>query len=165
MLELIQFLVGSKAFHSRIQKQLLAFKSRFLPILSMKSHFQKFCGPKKWLKARDSRILVSRQFDYSKNPKIIYKVEEHLNLYGKLGVTIGSSFNSSINGFDETQRCESLRLSHGRWIGDGPLRSCHVGCEEKTHQTPSIWSWSNAPDAFLLVLVSLVITPLMDGWD
>ena len=51
-----------------------------------------------------------------------------------LGVTFGSRFNSSINGSDEMHRCESLRLSCFRWIGDGPSRSCHVACEEETHE-------------------------------
>ena len=37
---------------------------------------------------------------------------------------------SLINGSNEMQECESLRLSHGRWIEDGALKSCHVAYEE-----------------------------------
>ena len=54
------------------------------------------------MEARDSRNLVSRQFDYSKNPRMIYNVKEHLNLYAKLGVAIGFDSSSSINSSDET---------------------------------------------------------------
>ena len=32
----------------------------------------------------------------------------------------------SINSSDEMFGCESLRLSHGRWISDGPPRFGHV---------------------------------------
>ena len=42
--------------------------------------------------ARDSMIVVSRQFNYSKNVRMIYIVEEHLNLWRELGVTIRSVF-------------------------------------------------------------------------
>ena len=34
----------------------------------------------KLLKERYARDLVSRQFDYSKNLRMIYNVKEHLNL-------------------------------------------------------------------------------------
>ena len=36
---------------------------------------------------------MPRQFDYSKNPKIIYIIEERLNLLGELGLTVGLTFN------------------------------------------------------------------------
>ena len=81
---------------------------------------------------------MCRQFDYSKNPQMIYIIEEHLNLLGKLGVTIGSRFNSSINGYDETQICKLLGLSCGRWIGDGLPRSHHISCEEVMHETLAV---------------------------
>ena len=53
------------------------------------------------MEARDSRNLVSRQFDYSKNAIMIYIVEEHLNFYAKLGVAVGFDSSSSINGSDK----------------------------------------------------------------
>ena len=62
---------------------------------------------------------MSRKFDWSKNQRMMYNVKEHLNLYGKLGVTVGSRFNSSINDTDETLGFESLRLSRFCWIRDG----------------------------------------------
>ena len=71
---------------------------------------------------------MSRQFDYAKNPRMIYNVKEHLNLLGKLGVTIGSRFNSSINGSNEIPCFESLQLSRVRWISDGPSRFSYVTC-------------------------------------
>ena len=88
----------------------------------------------KRLGARDSRILVSRQFNYLTNPRMIYNVEEHLNLYGKLGVTVGSAFQSSINGSDEKLGFESLLLSRVCWIADGSSRSHHVIREEVTRE-------------------------------
>ena len=36
---------------------------------------------------------MSRHFDYLKNPRMLYIVEEHLNLYGDLGVTVGTVLN------------------------------------------------------------------------
>ena len=69
---------------------------------------------------------MSRQFDYSKNPVRIYNVEEHVNLQDKLGVTVGSRFNSLINGFYETSGFELLRLSRMYWILDGQSRFCHI---------------------------------------
>ena len=44
-------------------------------------------------------------------------------------IRFGSS--SSINGSDETLRCESLSLSRVRSIEDGVLRFCHVAREEE----------------------------------
>ena len=55
---------------------------------------------------------MSKQFDYSKSPIMIYNVEKHINLLGKLGVTVGSRYNSSINGFDKTLDFKSLLLNH-----------------------------------------------------
>ena len=66
---------------------------------------------------------------------MIYNVEEHLNLYDNLGVTVGSRFNSSINNSNEMWGFESLQLSHIYWIGDGPSRSRHVASEEVMHET------------------------------
>ena len=63
--------------------------------------------------ARDSRDLVSKQFDYLNCHGMFYNVEEHFYLLGELGVTIRSSLKSLINGSDETYHCKSLRLSHG----------------------------------------------------
>ena len=53
-------------------------------------------------------------------------MSKDISIYSKLGVTVWSSVSSSINGSDETRGCKSLRLSHGRWIKDGPLRLCHI---------------------------------------
>ena len=69
---------------------------------------------------------------------MIYIVEENLNLEGKLSVTVRSRFVSLINGYDETQRCESLRLSCDRWIRDGPQRSRHVAREEIMRETLAV---------------------------
>ena len=37
---------------------------------------------------RDSRIDMSKQFIYSKHPKMLYIIKEHAYIYAKLGVTI-----------------------------------------------------------------------------
>ena len=69
---------------------------------------------------------MSRQFDYLKNSRMIYIVEEHLNLYAKLGVAVGFDSSSSINGSDEMLQCESLLLSRIRLIRDEAPRFRHV---------------------------------------
>ena len=81
---------------------------------------------------------MSRQFDYSKNPRMIYIVKEHLNLYRDLGVTVGFNILSSINGSDKTNLYEFLRLNYIRGIKDEPSRLLHVACEEKTRETLAI---------------------------
>ena len=69
---------------------------------------------------------MSREFDYSKNLRMICNVKEHLNLLDNFGVTIGSTFQSLINGSDEMQRCESLQLSRICPIVDGPSGFLYV---------------------------------------
>ena len=49
-------------------------------------------------------------------------------------MTVESTFQSLINGSDETQECESLLLSHGHWITDGLPRFHHVAREEETYE-------------------------------
>ena len=54
-------------------------------------------------------MVVSRQFDYLKTSKNDLQCQRTSQFIKNLGL---------INVSDETQECESLRLSHGRWIGD-----------------------------------------------
>ena len=82
--------------------------------------------------------MVFRQFDYSKNPRILYIIEEHLNLSGNLGVTIGFSIKSSTNGSDEMHICKSLHLTRVYRIEDERLRFLHVAREEVTCKTLAI---------------------------
>ena len=83
-------------------------------------------------------MVVSRQFDYSKSSKNALQCRITSQFIENLGVTIRSDISSSINGSDEKRGCKSLRLSRGRWIGDGPPRFCHVARDEETHETPSV---------------------------
>ena len=69
---------------------------------------------------------------------MIYNVKEHLNLYGELGIIVGSAFQSLINGSDETSGFESLRLSRVSWIANRLSRSRHVACEEVTRETLTV---------------------------
>ena len=78
---------------------------------------------------RDLRIVVSRQFVYSKTSKDTFFVEEHLHKLANLGVTVGFVISPSINGFDEILGCESLRISRVRLIEDEPLRFRHIARE------------------------------------
>ena len=77
-------------------------------------------------------MVVSRQSDYSKTSKNIFFVEEHSYKYANLGVTIGFSVSSLINGSNETLGYESLRLSRVLSIEDKLLRFCHITHEEVT---------------------------------
>ena len=62
---------------------------------------------------------------------MIYIVEEHLNLYGKLGVAVGFDSSSSINNSDETFGCELLPLSCVCSIEDEVPRFREATCEEE----------------------------------
>ena len=122
MLELIQFLAGSKAFHSANSQMIIGIQESISPYslnkISLSSTLWMWKLIQKQLEARDSRILVSIQFDYLKNPRMIYIVKEHLNLYAKLGMSIALESLSSINGSDEMLGYESLSLSRVRSIKD-----------------------------------------------
>ena len=74
---------------------------------------------------------MSKKFDYSKHPRMIYIVEEHVYLYAKLAMTIGFGSSSSIQGSDETLGYQSLPLSHVCLIKDRALRFCHILREEE----------------------------------
>ena len=71
-------------------------------------------------------MVVSKQIDYSKTSKNELQYRRTSQFIVNLDVTISVGVSSSINGSDETHRCNSLQLSHGRWIGDGPSRFQHV---------------------------------------
>ena len=75
---------------------------------------------------------MSKQFDYSKYPRIAYIVEEHVYMWAKLGVAVGFGISFSINDSNETSGCESLYLSFFRLIEDVALRFHHVVREEET---------------------------------
>ena len=51
-------------------------------------------------KAKNSRIEMSKHFDYSKHPIMVYIVEEHGYIIGKIGLADGFGIYSSINGYD-----------------------------------------------------------------
>ena len=59
---------------------------------------------RKWVQKRknlrDSRTVVSRQFELLKNPRMVFRREEHFNLWAKLGITVRCVDSSSINGWD-----------------------------------------------------------------
>ena len=85
------------------------------------------------LEAKESkRFKEYRQFDYLKNRRMIYIVEEHLNLEAKLGVAVGFDSSYSINDSDQMLGYESLSLSHVRSIKDEAPRFCHIVCEEES---------------------------------
>ena len=62
---------------------------------------------------------------------MVYIIEEHVNLYINLGMTIGVGSSSSIDGSNEILECESLPLGHTHSIKDGALKFCHVTCEKE----------------------------------
>ena len=83
-------------------------------------------------------MVVSRHFDYLKSSKNALQCRRTSQFITNLGVTAKSGVSSSINGSDEMHECQSLPLSHGRWIGDGPPRFCHVVREKEPHETPFV---------------------------
>ena len=74
---------------------------------------------------------MSKWFDVFKHPRMLFIVEEHINLYAKLGVAIRFGSSSSISGSDEMLGYESLPLSRIRSIEDGASKLCHVACEKE----------------------------------
>ena len=77
-------------------------------------------------KTRNSRIEMSKQFDSWNHLRMVYMIEEHVNLKRNLGLAIRFGSLSSINGSHETLGCESLPLSHIRSIEDGALKFFRV---------------------------------------
>ena len=71
-------------------------------------------------------MVVSKQFDYSKTSKNALQCQRTSQFIANLGVNVQSGISSSINGIDATCGCQSLGLSRGYWIGDGPLRFRHL---------------------------------------
>ena len=144
---MIQFIVGLSALHSLISNTSFGIQEAIAPyslrkiLLSNTSWTQKLI--KQMRKARDSRIKMSKQFDYLKYPRMLYIVKEHAYLYTKLGVTVGFGSLSSINNSHETLGCESLLLSRVRLIEDGTLRLCHTaGYRLSDHEsTPQFLKW------------------------
>ena len=132
MPKLIQLLLRSKAFHSRISKIIVhvqeSISSCSLNKISLSSTLWTQKLIYKQLEARDSRDLMFRQFDYSKKCKNALHCRRTSQFIGTLGVIVGLRFNSSINDSDERPSFESLRLSCVRWMFNGPLRFCHVAC-------------------------------------
>ena len=82
-------------------------------------------------KERDSRIGMSKHFDYLNHSIIAYIVKEYVYLQTDLSVTVGFGSISSINGSDEMPGCVSLPLSHVHSIKDGMLRFYHITREEE----------------------------------
>ena len=87
-----------------------------------------------------TRMVVSRQLDYSKSSKNVLQCRRTSQFIADFGVIVRSGVSSWINSSDETHRCESLQLSHGHWIGDGSSRFCHIAREEETHETSYVRS-------------------------
>ena len=127
---MIQLIAEFKAFHSAYSKTIIGVQEANSPYsideisLSTTLWTQKCVYNQ--LKAINSRMVVSRQFDYSKSSKKALQCRRRSQFIANLGVSVRSGVSSSINSSDETRGCESLQLSHGHWIGDGPSRFRHV---------------------------------------
>ena len=67
-------------------------------------------------KARDLRIEMSKQFDYSKHPRMLFLSKNKGINRLHLSVTFQFASSSSINGLDVTKECESMSLIHRHWI-------------------------------------------------
>ena len=64
-------------------------------------------------------MVVSKQFDYSKTSKNALLYRRTSQFIENLGITIQSGVSSSINGFDETRKWESLPIKS--WLLDQRL--------------------------------------------
>ena len=72
-------------------------------MLSTKSHLKILIGHRNDSRSEGNKRLMemSKQFDYSKHPRMVWIVEEHVNLQEKLGVAIRFDSSSLINHSDE----------------------------------------------------------------
>ena len=127
---------------------------------------------KKQIKERDLRIEMSKEFDYSKHPWMVYIVEEHANLQAKLDMAIGFDSSSSMNSWDERLGSESLPFSHVCLIGDEAPKFGHVGCEEESlHDrirligNQRLRYHHTSVEVHHAHLISVVITLQINGWD
>ena len=87
---------------------------------------------KKAKKSKESRIVVSRQFDFTRKSKDNISVAKNIEFIEELGVTVGSNGLITINGPDEASLGESVRLSRERPIGDGASTVSHIARFEET---------------------------------
>ena len=78
-------------------------------------------------------MVLFRCFDYSKISKNDLQFPRTSQFITNLGIIVGFGISSLINDCDEILGFESLRLSFGRWIEDGPLRFHHVVHEEEMY--------------------------------
>ena len=83
-------------------------------------------------------MVVCKQLDNLKTSKNALHCWRKSQFIANLDVNIGWNVSTSINGSDETHICKSLWLNRGLWIEDGPVRFCHVMCEEETHEMSSV---------------------------
>ena len=73
-------------------------------------------------KSNDTRIVVSRQFNYIENSRAVFYVEEQFNLKGNLGLTIDLMDSSRSTVAMKRMLIETVRLSRIRSITNGGLR-------------------------------------------
>ena len=144
----------------------MKFKRWFFPCRSFKSHSQTLCG-----RRNESRSDWEQEIQEiwclissikSNFPQMLYIVEEHLNLLANLGATVQSAFNSWSTTLMKRIECESLRLSRDLWIFDRPPRWCHVACFINNASNARCWILIGS---FRCVMISAVITPLINGWS
>ena len=75
--------------------------------------------------------VVSKQFDFFKNPRTDFRVEELFNFIGKFGRNHQMRQFDLINGLDCRSFDKSMSLSHVRPIHDEAFRFRHVIREEE----------------------------------
>ena len=159
----------SRLFIKIEKNAIVEFKRRFFPRRSLKSHTQTLCGCGNELRSdweqEIQEIWFLNSSIKSNCSQMFYIVEEHLNLYANLDVTVRSLFNPRSRALMKCIRCESLRLSRSHWIFCWPSRWSDVASIIKMHQTLAVGLRSDVSDAFRLVLILAVITLLINGWD
>ena len=90
----------------------------------------------KWVKnakkSNDTLIVVSRQFDYLKNSRGVFSVEEQFNLKGNWGVIVDLTDSSRWTVAMRRLLIKMVRLSHICSITDGGLSFFHVLLSEES---------------------------------
>ena len=89
---------------------------------------------KKGKKSIDSRIVVSRQFDFTQKSKGKFRFTKNIEFIEKRVVSVGSNSPSQSTAEITCRLIETVRLSHIHLIGDGRLMFVHVDCSEKTRR-------------------------------
>ena len=132
---MIQLITGFMAFHSAISKTNIGIQDVVSPSpldqFSISSTPRTRKRVKKGKKSSDSRIVVSRQFDFTRKSKGKFCFTKNTLIYRRIGHNCQIWTSIAINDPDEASLGESVRLNTDRPIGDERLRCVHVAWRKR----------------------------------